>query len=139
MMQALYLDTNVLLDFLFFREPFFDAAREVIALGKIGNVKLYVSALSVVTAFYIAEKYKKDINELKMSLNELSSFISIVDLSSDNIMENIKNDWSDFEDSTQYYSAQSVEADYIITRNAKDFLESNITVCSPQEYLSLTR
>lgn len=137
-MQVLYLDTNVFLDFLFAREPFFDSSKDIIALGKAGRARLCLSALSVVTTFYIAERHKKDMEKLKATLNELFTFITIVDLTSEDIIGSIKDGWLDFEDSTQYYSAASVDADCIITRNAKDFKMSDIKVCSPQEYLSFT-
>ena len=89
--------------------------------------------------------FKKDIlimelhhypEQVEDVLNILSLIFSFVGLSVSEIMQAAKMKWNDFEDAVQNATAERIQADYIITRNVRDFLNSKIPAVSPAEYLS---
>lgn len=132
--MTLFLDTNILLDALFERKPFSESAIVLLAYGIEGKVSLYASTLSVVNAVYISRHYSIPIKDVKERLLSYSGFITFVDLTNDNVTDKLKQDWADFEDSVQYGSADSISADYIITRNKGDFTLSPIPVLTAEEF-----
>ena len=105
------------------------------ALGCMGKVKLLTSALSYVTAMYVAHKY--DYQKVKESLIAVSSFIEVQDLKCCTVIEMLSSDWKDYEDATQNQTAISCDADCIVTRNIKDFRESSLPVYTVEEILKI--
>lgn len=133
--MTVFLDTNILLDALFTREPFAEEAWEIMSLGVEGKLSLQISTLSVVNAVYIAKKYAVSIKDVKDSLLGFSKYIAFIDLTGENVINKLGLNWRDFEDSIQYGSAKTNAADYIITRYTKDFKEADIIVKTPSEFL----
>lgn len=105
------------------------------ALGCIGKVKLLTSALSYVTAMYVAHKY--DYQKVKESLMAVSSFVEVQDLKSNTVIEMLSSEWKDYEDATQNQTAISADADCIVTRNIKDFVDSSLPVYTVEEILKM--
>lgn len=135
-MKNLFLDTNIVIDFVFQREGFFENAKSILALGLKEDFSLFTSALTFVTTLYVSKHYHKSVQQTKESLLSLLQFINVVDLSSQNVIENLSRNWSDYEDSTQEYCAKVVDADVIITRNVNDFKDSEICVQTPLDFIS---
>lgn len=131
-----FIDSNVLYDALFAREPFCDDAWQLLNLGNNDIIRLSVSTLTVINAVYVARKYHVSIEDVRKSLLEMHNFISFVDLTESNIVEQLGSDWKDFEDAVQHACAVYDFADYIVTRNEKDFKESSISVLTPKELLA---
>lgn len=129
------IDTNVLLDALFSREPFAESAWEILSLGVEGKISLKISTLSIVNAVYIAKKYDVSTKDVKDRLLSFSKYIDYVDLTDDNVIDKLGSEWKDFEDSIQYGSAKMVAADLIITRNPKDFINLDIVINTPSQFL----
>jgi predicted nucleic acid-binding protein len=108
---------------------------KVIALSEKGKLNGFVSASSITDIYYVT---RKELNDKKATidlLKKLLSVINVADVLSGNIYEILDLEWKDFEDSLQYSVGKSILADYIITRNTKDFSHSSIPVLSPQEFL----
>ena len=133
--MRVYVDTNILIDYVCQRKDFADAANCLVALGYIGKVKLQVSALSYVTAMFVAHKYGHD--NVKNALSAVSQFVEVLDLQATIVVETLSSDWKDYEDATQNATALKAEADCIVTRNKKDFSESSLPVYTPAELLEL--
>ena len=135
-MKKLFIDTNIIIDLLAKREPFYEEAAKVFSLADKGKVKLFVSSLTFANTNYILSKIKTS-SLAREILTQFKVLVSVTDLT-DNIVELALNDksFSDFEDGLQYYSAIGNEADIIITRNLKDFKNSKMPVMSAQSYLS---
>ena len=133
--MRVYVDTNILIDYVCQRKDFADAANRLVALGYIGKVKLQVSALSYVTAMFVAHKYGHD--NVKNALSAVSQFVEVLDLQATIVVETLSSDWKDYEDATQNATALKAEADCIVTRNKKDFSESSLPVYAPAELLEL--
>ena len=133
--MRVFIDTNILIDFVADGEGFSDDADSIFALGVAGNVKLMTSALSYITSMYVAHKY--GYQRVKESLFALSDFVEVLDLQASTVVEMLSSSWKDYEDATQNATALTAEADCIVTRNKKDFSESSLPVYTPAELLQV--
>lgn len=129
--MKVFLDTNIFFDFIFRRIPFYEDAKKVVALANNGKTELFISALSLVNAVYVSKKYHYTEDAMRKTLTIILNFINVADLTKDNVISSLTSNWKDYEDCTQFKCAMDIDADYIVTRNEKDFLNSNIPVCSP--------
>lgn len=123
--MKLLIDTNILLDVLLKREPFYYKAVEVLELVQYDNVQEYVSAAAVTDIYYIAYKYLKDKGLVRQLLKKLMGIVSIAAVSEKEIEEALELAWNDFEDSVQYAVALLNEMDGIVTRNPKDYTQGH--------------
>ena len=126
--MKLLIDTNILLDVLLKREPFYYKAVEVLELVQYDNVQEYVSAAAVTDIYYIAYKYLKDKGLVRQLLKKLMGIVSIAAVSEKEIEEALELAWNDFEDSVQYAVALLNEMDGIVTRNPKDYKRADMKV-----------
>ena len=137
MKKKLFLDTNVLIDYLGSRKDF-AAASTIISLAQKGYFTLLVSSLSFATASYILNAHHKKTNAEIVSL--FASFVkqcNVTPIDSVVIDKAIASDFNDFEDAMQYYSALREGADAIITRNTDDFNAAKIDIYNPQAFLDM--
>lgn len=133
--MKLYWDTNVMLDFLGERDPFYNSAAKIATLADKRQIKIFASSLSYATISYFLTKYE-GIEKAKDKLRKFKVISEICELDELIIEKGLNSDFSDFEDSLQYYSALRTECDIIITRNGKDFKKSQIPVMTPDEFLN---
>lgn len=134
--MRIFWDTNVLVDLLLVRRPFYEAASTILSMSEENDWQIIVSSLSVMNANYICcerGKMPKDMWERKIL--GLSSLITICSLDSDNILNSCFTGWNDFEDCVQNNCALQNRCDYIITRNIKDFQLSSIHVLEPDDFI----
>ena len=131
--MRVYVDTNVLIDFVCRREPFAQSAKILFAKAYVGQYQLLTSALSFVTTMYIAHKYDHD--EVRELLKKVSGFVKVLDLKRDTVVSMLDSDWKDYEDATQNHTAVCSQADCIVTRNIKDFKDSQLSVFTVEEFL----
>lgn len=130
------IDTNIILDVLLKREPFYMEGVKVFNLSKEDNISLYVSASSITDIYYIANQTLRDKTEAKELLGKLIKIVSIAGVSEDEIRNALMLSWRDFEDSVQYSVALLQEMDGLITRNSRDYREAEIKIWEPKELLS---
>ena len=133
--MRLFLDTNVMLDLLGERDPFYVSAAKIATLADKRSLQIVVSALSYATISYFLTKYDGP-EKTKDKLRKFKVISEICELDEVIIEKGLNSDFSDFEDSLQYFSALQTECDIIITRNGKDFKKSEIPVMSPEEFLN---
>lgn len=131
--MRVFVDTNVLLDFICRREPFFESAKGIFAACFLKKIDIVISSLSIVNSIYIGRKYGSEI--LKAKLLSLSDFYTVADLHAETVLKTLRSDWADYEDALQYVAAKEHNADCIVTRNTKDFEKSEISVYLPEEIL----
>lgn len=130
------IDTNIILDVLLKREPFYSEGAKVLNLSKEDSVNLYVSASAITDIYYIANQILKDKAEVKGLLAKLIKIVSIASVSEDEIKNALMLSWRDFEDSVQYSVALLQEMDGIVTRNSSDYREAEMKIWKPEELLS---
>ena len=133
-MKKVFIDTNIVLDLLGQREPFYEDAAKLFSLADRGKLKLYVSSLTIANSNYVLSKLKSA-KEARVILIKFKILVVVLELN-DKIIELSLNDESfkDFEDGLQYYTALENEADILITRNLKDFKSSKIPVMTVSQY-----
>lgn len=133
-MRKVFIDTNVLIDFLGEREPFYAAAARIVSQADRGEIELMVSSLSYATASYILMRYNP--RELVMGkMKKFTPLCTVTNVGAEEVTQSLHSVFSDFEDALQYHSALKAGATVIITRNKKDFRPSLLPVYTPEEYL----
>lgn len=127
-MKHIFLDTNVVIDFLADRRLFSIDAAQLFDLAVEGKIKIYISAVSYNNIYYILHQSLTSNATIKL-LDELASMTEIADVTNEVIRNSLKTDFKDYEDAIQYYCALNVpEIEFIVTRNTKDFKKSTIAV-----------
>lgn len=131
------IDTNVLLDYIANRTPYADAAEQIIMLCKDNKIEGCIAAHSMMNIFNILRK-NMTVSERKDILFYLSQIAEIIGIDKQKILNSISNeDFSDFEDCLQAECAKSFSADWIVTRNIKDFESSAVKAITPDEFLKI--
>ena len=134
--MKIFIDTNVWLDFLLERSPFYESAASILSLADDGLISVGISALTAANAHYVCcERAKMDIEVLVHKLSVLQDIVEILSLTSDDVRLAYTMRWNDFEDCLQHNVAVRFAADCIVTRNEKDFALSSIAVYNPETLL----
>lgn len=128
------IDTNVILDVLCEREGFAGTALHIFRLCEVNRLDGIVSALSIPNIVYIMRK-ELDKNRITAVVERLSLIFSIADLTAADLTQAAKRGFDDFEDALQAVCAKRVKAEYIITRNTRDFRENPIPAITPVEFI----
>jgi predicted nucleic acid-binding protein len=134
-MKKLFVDTNIVIDLLSRREPYFQEAATLFSLADRKQIELTLSSLTIANTSYALLR-QMDSNKAKSILRKLRLVVKILPLD-DKIVGLALNDdgFSDFEDGLQYFTAIENGQDLIITRNLKDFKNSNIPVMTAKQFI----
>jgi predicted nucleic acid-binding protein len=130
-----FLDTNILLDVLGRREPFFADSAQVWTLAETGQLTAFVSALSLPNLFYVMRRTTGQ-TAARKAVRTLEHIFSLVPLDVQIIRYAIDTDGADFEDAIQFFSAIAAGATALITRNLKHFPQGDMTIQSPAAFLA---
>jgi predicted nucleic acid-binding protein len=133
-MEKVFVDTNVVIDLLAKREPFYKDAQDLFTLSDKKEIELQISSLTFANAYYSIVKHYKAVDAKKYLL-KFKVLVNILPLEDKAIELALASDFGDFEDGLQYFIAMDYESDIIITRNKKDFKSSKIPVMTAGEYL----
>lgn len=131
-------DTNVLLDVLAKREPFYASAAAVWSAVETGTMAGYVSAISFNNTYYIMRKYGGE-SEARKAIVALRDIFAVVPLDARILNQSIDSALRDFEDAIQLHSAVRAGARHLVTRNPSHFATDVLAVVSPDEYLAVVR
>lgn len=132
-MKKVFLDTNVVIDLLDKRDPFYKAAIAIFTLAYKKKITIYVSPMTYATASYLLRKHGQE--QMRLLLRNFRQ-LSKVTIADERIVDDaLASSFVDYKDALQYYSALSKNVDVIVTRNIKDFQYSKIPVLTPDEYL----
>ena len=129
-----FLDTNVVIDLLAKREPFYKEAVKIFTLAYNQKILLFISPLTYANAAYILRKNGAE--QVRLLLRNLRQLSLITEYDETVVDRSLSSNFKDFEDALQYYSALTKNVDVIITRNLKDFVDVTCPVLSPDEFLS---
>lgn len=136
-MKIIFLDTNVIIDFLADRRPFSVIAAEIFNAALSGNVKIFISSVSYNNIYYILRQSLSHTETIKL-LEQLSEMTEIADVTEAIIKKSLKSEFKDFEAAIQYNCALTIsKLDFIVTRDSKDFKKSTLPVMNPQEAISI--
>ena len=133
-MKKILFDTDILLDYLQQRDPFFEDVAALFTLVAHKNIQGYISVLSFPNIFYILRKEQVDVRGVMLVLTK---YFQILSLEESQLLASLHNDkFRDFEDCLLYETARSNGIDIIFTRNIKDYkYAQNMKVISPVEFL----
>lgn len=132
MTAHIFVDTDVILDFLGNRKPFSKSALRLFVLAEQKKITLYTSSNSITTAYYLLCKATTE-TQARDLISGLMDIIHIIPVSSKILSQAIKSNFNDFEDAVQHYAALTIdEIKLIITRNIKDYSKSKIPVAGPE-------
>lgn len=135
-MKQVFMDTNIVIDFLTNRQPFAMDAAKIFDLAVNGKVRVFIAAVSYNNIYYILRQSMTGNATLKL-LEELADITEITDVTDAVIRRSLKTDFKDYEEVIQYHSALSIpDLDFIVTRNTKDFKKSKLAVLTPAEALA---
>lgn len=130
-----FLDTNVLLDVLARREPFYADSAQVWTLAETGQIVGFASTLSLPNLFYLVRRTKGQ-KAARNAISILRDIFSLVPLDVQITNQAIDADLKDFEDAIQFFSAIRAGAAALITRNPKDFPGGDVAIQTPAEFLA---
>ena len=128
------IDTNIILDVFCKRPDFYEDSAKVFKLCEVKRISGVISALSIPNIMYILRK-ELDAKKTKEILDNLSLIFSIADLKADDLKKAADMGFKDYEDAVQSACAARIKANYIITRNIRDFTMSKVAAIKPTELL----
>jgi predicted nucleic acid-binding protein len=135
-MDKVFLDTNICIDLITGRTPFFDSAIKIVDLVAQGKIELYVSSGSIYTTIYIAAEVYKIRNTPERIISFLA-YTEILETSRSLIRQALLSDFKDKDDALQYFTAITA-CDYLLTRNKNHFKTGKaIPVYSTEEFVNL--
>lgn len=135
--MRILIDTNIILDILLKREPFFESSYGALKQAIINDIECLVSATAVTDIFYLLRKGLGDTGQAKESLERLLQIVMVADVIDLDIQAALSDSIPDFEDSVVHAVAVRHQADYIMTRNTKDFAGTVVPAITPQDFLKL--
>lgn len=135
-MDKILIDTDVLIDFLGERQPFVQAAKKIFSVFHHGKTKGYVTPVIIANAYYVLRPIHGD-QKTREKLEKLLTFIDVLPMDKNTVIQAIRSSFSDFEDALQNQAAKNNGADTIITRNVKDYRKSKLAVMEPETFLKI--
>lgn len=135
-MDSIFIDTDIILDLIQKREPYYNDAIRLFSLVEEKQVVGYVSPLIFANLYYILRKTDSKLFAIQ-TLVRLKALVRVITLDEKIIELALSSGFKDFEDAIQYYAALRVKLKYLITRNKADYKEPGIIVCTAREFLSI--
>lgn len=132
--RKVFLDTNIVIDYISDRGLFSLHAAKIFQLGESGEISLFLSDLTLVNTAYFLRKHlgREGMYDV---LDMLRRAATVTDMGSSVFEKALNLRGKDFEDAMQYFSAMKHGADCIVTRNVKDFPPSDIPIMTSEEFL----
>ena len=134
-MDKALIDTDVILDFFFDRQPFSEFATKIFSLCESKKIKGFVTPVIYSNVYYLLRqtaKHEKVIDKL----NQLLLITEVLPMDKEVVRNALNSGFKDFEDALQNFSAiRYGDIDVILTRNLKDFKKSEIGVLTPETYI----
>ena len=133
--MVLLIDANIILDVLLNRPDYVKDSAMIWKLCETEQMKGYVSTLTFANLVYIMRK-QLDLEKIEDVFHKLNLIFEFADFSVSDLTHAAELNWKDFEDAVQSVIAERIHADYIITRNVRDFSKSRVMAFTPPELLA---
>ena len=134
--MKLLLDINVILDVVLGREPWLNEASRLLSALEDREAEGYVAAHTITTIHYIVAR-EKGRQTAAQAVSDVLRVVRVVPITSADFQQALVLGISDFEGAVQAVAALQIGADYLITRNTKDFKASPVEVRTPGEALAM--
>lgn len=135
--MRLMIDTNIFLDVMAKREPFFADSKAVLELCESKKVYGFLSASSATDIFYLVRRQLHSVELAYKALGSVLDIAKVLAVTNEDVLNAYIQRAPDFEDCLMATCAKANKCDAIVTRNKKDFLNFGITLFSPEELLKL--
>ena len=135
MTRPVFIDTDVVLDLLARREPFYPAAARLFSLVERGELTACVSALTFANLFYLLRKEVGAARAVEV-LRKLRRLVMVLPVDDSVIERALAAGFRDFEDAIQYHTALAGAATCLVTRNVRDYPDPVIPICTAEELLA---
>jgi predicted nucleic acid-binding protein len=138
MIEKLFIDSDIILDLVLKREPFFADSQRVLSLIERNYFSGFTSSLILANCYYIVAINKDKKTALKM-ISKLRSILNVLPFTDQEIGESLNSSIADFEDGVQYFIALNNDINNLITRNISDYKGLGINVLTPKDFLNLEK
>lgn len=133
--MKILIDTNVILDMLGKREPFFEAAAAVIFLAAEEKLEAYITSNLVTDIYYIARRHYMPESEARDMLYKLLKIINVLDVGHKDCLKAFEIPMADYEDALLAVCAKRARAGYVVTRDMEHFKNSPVPAITPNDLL----
>lgn len=134
-MDKVLIDTDVVLDFFFDREPFAEYASQVLGLCESNQIKGFVTPVIYSNVYYLLRQTARH-DKVIENLKQLLMITDVLLMDREVVSSALNSGFKDFDDSLQNFAAMKNGAiDVILTRNLKDYSKSEIGVLTPESYI----
>ena len=133
--MKLLIDTNIILDIFLKREPFFSDSYAAVRIAAEQDIECFLSTSAITGIFYILRKSFQSAERAKQILNSLMQLVSFSDVLASDTMNALASDMPDFEDAVVNAVAVRLGAEYILTRNTKDYAKADVKAISPTAFI----
>ena len=136
-MMRVFVDANIVVDLLCERYPWFPSVMRIFNMADRRQIELFCSTLSLGTASYLMETRKMSPQDIFDGIDLLCQMCTPTVVDASVVRQSLDSGFTDFEDALQHFSAKTVDAECIVTRNKKDFSTSEIPVYELDEFMTL--
>ncbi|MCY7411023.1 MAG: PIN domain-containing protein [Chitinophagales bacterium] len=134
-MIKVFIDTDVIIDFLGDRKPFSKHAQEIFMMSYRKQIQLFTSSNSITTGFYLLCKMANEKKSREL-IYGLLKYMSVIPITEKILVQALNSSFKDFEDAVQHYAAHTETGiKTIVTRNLRDFAKSTLLINSPEEFV----
>lgn len=125
-------DTNIILDVLLNRKEFVETSANLVGMVENNNLDGYLCATTITTLAYLISKAINK-KQAKIEIQKLLTLFKISDVNSTVLKLSINSEFADFEDAVQYYSGETCDVEGLVTRNTKDYKNTDLPIYTPDE------
>ncbi|MDJ1170073.1 PIN domain-containing protein [Roseofilum sp. BLCC_M154] len=111
------IDTNIVLDFLLQREPFYQDAERLFQAIHDNNIIGYVTATTLTNIFYIARRHTASIDKAQQAVVATLDIMAICPVNRETLESALTVGCTDFEDAVQVACAMDQGLDGVVTRD----------------------
>ena len=135
-MKKIVIDINILMDFLFKRDGH-EKVAEIFKFCSKGKINGFVCAHEITTLYYFLNKATANKINIKKSISGIIKRFKVIEINEELLCKALSSEINDFEDAVIEVSSREKNADYILTRNIKDFKKSIVSAITPEELLAI--
>lgn len=133
-MKKVFIDSDVILDFLLDREPFIEEITEIIEIAIKRKIQLCVASISITNLNYIIARLENP-KKASSKTKKILKLVKVESVGESTIIKAINSTFKDFEDAVQNFCAIESDHQIIVTRNVKDYKESELAILTPKEFI----
>lgn len=135
-MDKVFVDTDIVLDLLSHRVPFYEYSAYLFSQADQGKLQLFVSSLCFSNLNYLLSK-QYSANRARKMLIKFKTLVNVLAVSDKSVELALSSDFKDFEDGLQYFTAIENDINIILTRNLKDYKTAEMSVMTAEQYLKV--